>query len=202
MYFNNKGFALCVRKLMALAFLNGREAVLQGFEMVSEEFEEVVLGPNANDNFYRIRVDKLLKYFAKQWLSNVDVWNVYKVCIRTNNCIEGWHNRMRIKLHSLDLFYYIEQLIEEELNRIAEHVACKGEYEVPKEHDAKAKVYEDMFTRYNGMNQTDGIKFVLQFVSCREKPTRIIPEIGFNNAEHESDNENDDFEDDNYDDEN
>jgi hypothetical protein len=34
-------------------------------------------------------MEPLLNYFEKNWLSNIDIWNVYAAESRTNNICEG-----------------------------------------------------------------------------------------------------------------
>jgi hypothetical protein len=42
-----------------------------------------------------LRVAPIYQYFRQQWIMSIPpkMWNVYKVNIRTNNHLEGWHNR-------------------------------------------------------------------------------------------------------------
>ncbi|KRY25310.1 hypothetical protein T03_6104, partial [Trichinella britovi] len=41
----------------------------------------------------------LFQYFRQEWMTDerLPLWNVYNVNIRTNNHLEGWHNRLNRK---------------------------------------------------------------------------------------------------------
>lgn len=63
---------------MSLALMPPDQVVF-GFEEVRAT--AVRLGVN--------EMDSLLTYFQNNWLSNIDLWNVFKCDTRTNNTCEG-----------------------------------------------------------------------------------------------------------------
>ena len=95
-YINNyNNFKRFVRMLQALAFLSP-EQVIDTYNSIcilyAEEHEEVM---------HNEQVGNFLEYFESQWLENAHIpleqWNVFNRnngMERTNNGIEGWHNRL------------------------------------------------------------------------------------------------------------
>ncbi|KRZ82836.1 hypothetical protein T08_4011 [Trichinella sp. T8] len=56
----------------------------------------------------------LFQYFWQEWMTDerLPLWNVYNVNIRTNNHLEGWHNRLNRKAgKSHNGFYELLQLL-------------------------------------------------------------------------------------------
>jgi len=77
-YVSNEDFRILCRKLMALALMP-RDQVLTGFEEVQA----------AADQLDGNQMETLLTYFENNWLSNIDLWNVFRCDTRTNNVCEG-----------------------------------------------------------------------------------------------------------------
>ncbi|CAF4050241.1 unnamed protein product [Rotaria sordida] len=104
-YVSNENFRILCRKIMALALMP-KEQVLTGFQEIEAAAEEL------NDN----QMDNLLAYFEHNWLSNIDLWNVFRCDTRTNNTCEGYHNRMnsRIYRNHPDIWLFIKFLQNEE----------------------------------------------------------------------------------------
>ncbi|XP_003368669.1 hypothetical protein Tsp_12929 [Trichinella spiralis] len=50
----------------------------------------------------------LFQYFRQEWMTDerLPLWNVYNVNIRTNNHLEGWHNRLNRKAAKSDYGLY------------------------------------------------------------------------------------------------
>ena len=63
---------------MALALMP-KDQVLTGFQETEAAAEQL----------YENQMDNLLAYFEHNWLSNIDLWNVYRCDTRTNNTCEG-----------------------------------------------------------------------------------------------------------------
>ncbi|KRX29229.1 hypothetical protein T05_7699 [Trichinella murrelli] len=61
-----------------------------------------------------IRVLACLKQALREWMTDerLPLWNVYNVNIRTNNHLEGWHNRLNRKAgKSHNVLYELLQLL-------------------------------------------------------------------------------------------
>ncbi|XP_052770785.1 uncharacterized protein LOC128210477 [Mya arenaria] len=52
----------------------------------------------------------LTAYIERQWMTNpifaVEDWSVFRQIIRTNNDVEGWHNRLNQKVGGIGLGFY------------------------------------------------------------------------------------------------
>ncbi|CAF5203036.1 unnamed protein product, partial [Rotaria magnacalcarata] len=54
---------------------------------------------NSAQNLFNSEMSKLLEYFEKNWLSNIELWNLFGFDSRINNACEGYHNRVSSRLH-------------------------------------------------------------------------------------------------------
>ncbi|KRY03201.1 hypothetical protein T12_9304, partial [Trichinella patagoniensis] len=65
-----------------------------------------------------IRVLDCLKQALREWMTDdrLPLWNVHNVNIRTNNHLEGWHNRFNKKVggNKLGLYRLLHYLEEEQ----------------------------------------------------------------------------------------
>ncbi|CAM4834891.1 unnamed protein product [Rotaria magnacalcarata] len=87
-YSANEPFRLLCRKLMALALMPS-EQVINGFNDIQLVADQLPDHP----------MKELLLYFQKNWLDNIDLWNVSTCDTRTNNVCEGYHNRMNSRVY-------------------------------------------------------------------------------------------------------
>ncbi|CAF3929308.1 unnamed protein product [Rotaria sordida] len=78
---------LC-RKIMALPLMP-RDKILDGLDEIRE----------AANLLPGLPMVRLLKYFDDNWMSNIDLWNVYDFDSRTNNVCEGYHNRINSRIY-------------------------------------------------------------------------------------------------------
>ena len=78
---------------MALAMMP-RESVIVSFQQIHEDSQLLADLPIAS----------LLNYFENTWLSDLDIWNVYRVDSRTNNICEC--NKYVIITTSLTIFTF------------------------------------------------------------------------------------------------
>ena len=79
-YGNNQELRTKIRMLMALAFVP-EQIVQQTFDNLRDEAP--------------VNIRPLFQYFHQQWFQNIkkEMWNMYGIRRRTNNDVEGWHNR-------------------------------------------------------------------------------------------------------------
>ena len=63
---------------MALALMPA-DQVLAGFQEIQAVAEQQ----------YDDQMDELVSYFERNWLSNIDLWNMFRCDTRTNNICEG-----------------------------------------------------------------------------------------------------------------
>ncbi|CAM4800491.1 unnamed protein product [Rotaria magnacalcarata] len=87
-YGSDETFRLLCRKIMALALMP-LDKVLNGLEGIK----------NSAQNLFNSEMSKLLEYFEKNWLSNIELWNLFGFDSRANNACEGYHNRVSSRLH-------------------------------------------------------------------------------------------------------
>jgi hypothetical protein len=55
------------------------DTVLAGYDEIRDHAQDLPNSP----------MERLFTYFENQWLVDIDMWNVSKTEIRTNNCCEG-----------------------------------------------------------------------------------------------------------------
>ena len=55
------------------------DQVISGFNEIQSAAEQLVGNP----------MEDLLRYFERNWLNNIELWNVFKRDTRTNNVCEG-----------------------------------------------------------------------------------------------------------------
>ncbi|XP_031639266.1 uncharacterized protein LOC116351317 [Contarinia nasturtii] len=145
-YNEDEEFALNLRMLVALAFVPVDDVIKAYEELVETAFF------NSDDP----KIDELLDYFQSTYIYRIDrkgkkqsprfaipVWNVYENTLagfpRTNNNVEGWHN----KINSMwgkhpNLFTFIEKLKEEqEITELA-----IAQCEAGNDPDRRRKKYE------------------------------------------------------------
>lgn len=65
-----------------------------------------------------VHLQPLYDYFRQQWLTATPpaMWNVYQSALRTNNDVEGWHNRFSkaVNKHHPNIWHFITCLITEQ----------------------------------------------------------------------------------------
>ena len=103
-YQRDEGSYKFIRKLLALPLIPAGEIVPQ-----FEDLTKKATGPLVH----------LVEYISGQWIYNPmfppQSWSVYKMPIRTNNDVEGWHNALnrRAGRDSLQFYVLIELLHNE-----------------------------------------------------------------------------------------
>jgi hypothetical protein len=64
------------------------------------------------------RLMPLFNYFSCEWLVNIPpaMWNVHQSDMRTNNHLEGWHNRFNnlVSQHHVNIWKFVQCLREEQ----------------------------------------------------------------------------------------
>lgn len=106
-YREHERIRMPVRMLMAIAFVP--------LQLVQQTYDDLKDQMPLN---VRAKLAGLLQYFEEQWMQRVDpaLWNVYGAEKRTNNDLEGWHNRFNKlceKLHP-NIYQFVEALIKEQ----------------------------------------------------------------------------------------
>ena len=88
-----------IRKLMALCFLPADH-----IQPVFQKLQDSV------DSLKAPQISQLLQYISSTWLHSsvwpTQSWSVYMRSTRTNNDVEGWHNRLVDFFTSRFAFYY------------------------------------------------------------------------------------------------
>ena len=107
-YNDNKAVKKTIRMLMSLAFLP-RPLVRPNFFII--EGSNTVLNSD--------KLQTLCNYFKETWLNgpfDIWLWNVNQETLRTNNLVEGWHNRLNrsVGKHHPNLFELITNLKKEQ----------------------------------------------------------------------------------------
>ena len=77
-YFSNEHFRSLCKKLMALAMMPV-DTVAAGFNQICDDARAL---PDPS-------MEPLISYFEKQWMPDLDLWNVSTCDSRTNNFCEG-----------------------------------------------------------------------------------------------------------------
>ena len=99
-----------IRKLLALPYLP--------CEDVTTAFDELISSTALTPNLIT-----LVAYIRNQWITSTifppPSWSVYKGNVRTNNDVEGWHNRLNSHAGKSQLpFYVLTTLLKEEAEDI------------------------------------------------------------------------------------
>ncbi|KAL3875495.1 hypothetical protein ACJMK2_033441 [Sinanodonta woodiana] len=88
-----------LRKVFALPLLPAED--------IPPSFEELQRRVNSE----AVNVQSFLRYVEDTWIHNdiwtVDSWSVYGRSIRTNNDVEGWHNRLNRRVRKGNLPFYL-----------------------------------------------------------------------------------------------
>ena len=91
------------------------------------------------------RVDELVNYFTQTWLDNglwpPSSWSSFQSSVRTNNDVEGWHNRLNRQTRSGKLDLYQLAMV---LHKEAEYVDVQA-----------VLVSEDLLRRYQKRRYAD-----------------------------------------------
>lgn len=98
-----------MRRLLSLAYLPA-EQISEVFDRLCDDVERTETNGLAD----------LLEYYQNTWLQSniwpVTSWCAYQRYVRTNNDVEGWHNRLNAKLgrdNNPNLYLTINKLFEE-----------------------------------------------------------------------------------------
>ena len=109
-----------IRKLLAIPFLSA-EHMGEAFQILKEKVQ--LNAPMA----------ELCAYIEKNWFQSAifqpKSWSVYGRAIRTNNMVEGWHNRLitRAGQSNLHMYRLIELLYQEaKMTRLHHDLATQG----------------------------------------------------------------------------
>ncbi|CAF0960239.1 unnamed protein product [Adineta steineri] len=104
-YMENEFLRGLCRKLMCLAMMP-EDTIHDSYDEIRYHSRKLSGSP----------MEPLLNYFEKQWLSDIDIWNVSTINSHTNNCCEGYHNRMnyRISRHHPHMWRFIQFMQSEE----------------------------------------------------------------------------------------
>ena len=109
-----------IRKLLAIPFLPA-EQMYEAFLVQKSKVQK-----NAS-------MSMLCAYIEKNWFRcetfRPEVWSVYGRAIRTNNMVEGWHNRLIVRAGqpNLNLYRLIALLFQEAgMTRLHHNLASQG----------------------------------------------------------------------------
>ena len=102
-YVNDESSRVCIRKLLALAFVP-KVNIPQTFYILKDNCPE--------------ELRAIFDYYEDYWIKTVDLslWNMHGILRRTNNNLEGWHlrlNRAVGKSHA-NIYEFILTLIKEQ----------------------------------------------------------------------------------------
>lgn len=126
-YASNPNFALNIKMLMALAFVEEEEVIDSFEEMLKFEFFVDESFPEKSE------LRNLLTYYEKTWIGSkqingsrkrplfpISMWNVRDLTLngkaRTNNAVEGWHNTLLkfIGCQHPSIYKFIENIKREQ----------------------------------------------------------------------------------------
>ncbi|CAF4136208.1 unnamed protein product, partial [Rotaria magnacalcarata] len=137
---------LC-RKLMALPLMP-RDKILSGLDEIRE----------AADLLPGLPMIRLLEYFDKNWMLDIDLWNVYGFDSRANNICEGYHNRMnsRIYRNHPNIWHFIDFMKAEEkrVQNIVLQWSSGASKKKTKRTTALQNRINTLYSRYNNYSIT------------------------------------------------
>ena len=126
-YINDDGTFKFLRKIMALCFLPAQH-ILPIFQRLQQEATTTPL-------------TKLLQYVSRTWINSVvwppECWSVYYQSVRTNNDLEGWHNRLNSRGRAGMNLYMLVKLLHKESSKIPVQVRLVSEGKLQR-HQKKA----------------------------------------------------------------
>ena len=126
-YINDDGTFKFLRKIMTLCFLPAQH-ILPIFQRLQQEATTTPL-------------TKLLQYVSRTWINSVvwpaECWSVYYQSVRTNNDLEGWHNRLNSRGRAGMNLYMLVKLLHEESSKIPVQVRLVSEGKLQR-HQKKA----------------------------------------------------------------
>ncbi|CAF3239279.1 unnamed protein product [Rotaria sp. Silwood2] len=132
---------LC-RKIMSLAMMPV-DIVLRSYDEIRNDAQQLTGSP----------IEPLLNYFEKQWLPDINLWNVSTTNSRTNSVCEGYHNRMnhRISRNHPHIWRFIQFVQSEEKN--VQTIVLQWSSGATKKQNvratAKQKRIDTLYQRYN-----------------------------------------------------
>jgi len=181
-YSEDPEFSLCLRKLLALAYVPENK-VIDSFEsLISTHFYE----KNQNS------LTELLDYFEDTYIGrpnrrghrrpalfDISIWNCYELIQkdipRTNNAIEGWHNGFNSMLNAVhpSIWTFIKALKKEDnLNQFKVEQSISG-YSLPKK-----RKYKDSALRIKNLVLQFEIKpidgYLRANLSCKFSATNLL----------------------------
>ncbi|CAF4155088.1 unnamed protein product [Rotaria magnacalcarata] len=154
---------LC-KKLMALAMMP-ENTVLSAYDEINKDAQMLPDSP----------MKPLLNYFEKNWLSNVDMWNVYAAESRTNNICEAYHSRIncRILRNHPNIWKFIKFLQAEEKRAqlvIIQWSAGASKKQQPRTAFIQSRI-NTLYARYNDgvINSSDLLTGLSLVVGAKKK---------------------------------
>ena len=131
-----------IRRIMALPFLP-HEKIHQMFQQLQQE----ALGTTT--------YDVLLDYVEATWLRSsiwsVAEWSVFFQTTRTNNDVEGWHNRLNHSARHAQLnIYHLISLLHDEARLVNNQVKLVSEGRIKQDHRRRYANLQGRIFRYWG----------------------------------------------------
>lgn len=121
-YLSDAGTRCFIRKLLSLPFIPA--------EHIEPTFD-ALRSFNSSDN-----IEPLLDYVHTNWIQSsfwpIQCWCVYGQSVRTNNDVEGWHNRLNSRAGVAPAFYNLVRKLREESTFVEQQVTLVSEMRLKK----------------------------------------------------------------------
>ncbi|XP_071130109.1 uncharacterized protein [Mytilus edulis] len=120
-----------IRQLMALPYLP-KEHIPAAFQKLKSRIQP-------NNRMYR-----LLTYIQRRWIDStifpISAWTVFGQPIRTNNDVEGWHNRLNRKAKGASLHLYVMlKVLSDEARYLPMQIQLVSEHKLTRYQRAATK---------------------------------------------------------------
>jgi len=109
----------------------------------------------------------LMEYMRKTWIASTvwppSAWSVYGLSIRTNNDVEGWHNRLNKRGRPHMPFYMLITLLHDEARLVHLQVRLVSEEKFKRHQEKKYRKLQNTIFKYWGENE-HGISSAFQLL--------------------------------------
>ncbi len=96
----------------------------------------------------------IMEYMKKTWITSTvwppSAWSVYGLSIRTNNDVEGWHNRLNKRGHPHMPFYMLITLLHDEARLVHLQVRLVSESKLKRHQEKKYRDVQKKIFNYWG----------------------------------------------------
>ncbi|CAG2204085.1 unnamed protein product [Mytilus edulis] len=140
-----------IRQLMALPYLP-KEHIPAAFQKLKSRIQP-------NNRMYR-----LLTYIQRRWIDStifpISAWTVFGQPIRTNNDVEGWHNRLNRKAKGASLHLYVMlKVLSDEARYLPMQIQLVSEHKLTRYQRAATKRSQsklmELWDSYRSQQLTD-----------------------------------------------